>query len=265
MFIWGRLLGGLVGLFSLGLFGLFIGFFLGLIFDRATGRLIQEGSTGSSEAGQQEVKAAFMQLLFTCLGDLAKADGRVSEEEVAHTEQVMARLNLDATTRAEAIKWFKEGTNPLHEYDHLFSQFSRIARGRADLKKFLIESLISLAMSDGSLNFNEEKTLLKIASKLGFPAFIFSKMLEQLKAQDSFRQQQTSVNSKSQLDDAYKVLGVDASMSDQEIKKCYRKLMSENHPDKLIAKGVPEDVIKLATEKSQAIQSAYELIKSARK
>ena len=68
-----------------------------------------------------------------------------------------------------------------------------------------------------------------------------------------------------QLDDAYAALGVAASASDKEVKQAYRKLMSQHHPDKLAAQGVPEDMMKVATEKAQEIQAAYDLIKTARK
>ena len=66
------------------------------------------------------------------------------------------------------------------------------------------------------------------------------------------------------LDDAYTALGISADVSDGDVKKAYRKLMSQNHPDKLTARGVPEDMLKLATEKSQEIQAAYELIRKSR-
>jgi DnaJ like chaperone protein len=66
------------------------------------------------------------------------------------------------------------------------------------------------------------------------------------------------------LKDAYEALGIASDVDDKALKRAYRKLMSENHPDKLIAKGVPEDMIKLATERSQEIQAAYEMIKKSR-
>ena len=70
---------------------------------------------------------------------------------------------------------------------------------------------------------------------------------------------------RSQIKEAYKVLGIDESSTDAEVKKAYRRLMSQHHPDKLIAKGLPEEMIQVATDKSQEIQKAYELIKDYRK
>jgi DnaJ like chaperone protein len=66
------------------------------------------------------------------------------------------------------------------------------------------------------------------------------------------------------LEDAYDALGVTPEVGDKDLKRAYRKLMSENHPDKLIAQGVPEDMVKLATERSQEIQAAYEMVRKAR-
>ncbi|KZZ15482.1 hypothetical protein A3751_17250 [Oleiphilus sp. HI0080] len=71
-------------------------------------------------------------------------------------------------------------------------------------------------------------------------------------------------NSASQLEEAYDVLGLEKECSDQELKRAYRRLMSQHHPDKLVAKGLPEEMMKLATEKTQQIKEAYELVKRNR-
>ncbi|MEQ9210373.1 MAG: DnaJ domain-containing protein, partial [Pseudomonadales bacterium] len=71
--------------------------------------------------------------------------------------------------------------------------------------------------------------------------------------------------SQSELDLAYKALGVSSDCSDAELKKAYRKLMSENHPDKLMGQGVPEDMVKMANERSSEISKAYDLIREHRK
>jgi len=74
-----------------------------------------------------------------------------------------------------------------------------------------------------------------------------------------------SARSKPSLSNAYTVLGVDKNTSDANLKKAYRRLISQHHPDKLVAKGLPEEMIKLANEKTHEIKSAYELIKQTRK
>jgi DnaJ like chaperone protein len=64
--------------------------------------------------------------------------------------------------------------------------------------------------------------------------------------------------------DAYAILEIGSNSSDKEVKKAYRRMMSRHHPDKLVAKGLPEEMMKIATEKTQEIQAAYEIIKKSR-
>jgi DnaJ like chaperone protein len=105
----------------------------------------------------------------------------------------------------------------------------------------------------------------RIASVMGLGAAQLEQLLRMARAQEHFQQQGGQATpSGTTLEDAYTALGVDSSASDKEVKQAYRKRMSENHPDKLIAKGVPEEMIKLATARSQEIQSAYEMNKKTR-
>jgi DnaJ like chaperone protein len=132
----------------------------------------------------------------------------------------------------------------------------------------LLNDLISLALADGELHEAEQRVLRAVARHLGFSPALFGKLIEMILAQSQFRGSgagSTGPASAEQLAAAYKALGVGASDSDAEIKKAYRKLISENHPDKLIGRGMPEDMVKLATERTQEIQTAYELIVARRK
>ena len=114
----------------------------------------------------------------------------------------------------------------------------------------------------------ESEILQRVAQHLGFERAQFLQFLDMLQAQQRFHQRgygADTTTARDALADAYRALGVSSDASDAEIKKAYRKLMSQHHPDKLIAQGVPPDMIKLATEKTQEIQTAYELIQKARK
>ena len=73
-----------------------------------------------------------------------------------------------------------------------------------------------------------------------------------------------AATARTSLKDAYRLLGVSDGASDAELKKAYRRLMSQHHPDKLVAKGLPEQMVKDATEKTQQIKAAYELIRKSR-
>jgi DnaJ like chaperone protein len=125
---------------------------------------------------------------------------------------------------------------------------------------------VAFALADGELHDVELDILQRVATYLGFDRRQFLEFLDMLQAQQRFHsqpgRQRASVD---EVADAYRALGVSSAASDSEIKTAYRKLMSQHHPDKLIAQGVPENMIKLATEKSQEIQAAYALIEKVRK
>jgi DnaJ like chaperone protein len=134
------------------------------------------------------------------------------------------------------------------------------------LQQILLEYLFHIAFADGELHAAERSSLEKIGAWLGISGAGFAQLLQMYHAQYGFAGGGAPVgrNAADQLSDAYTALGVDASASDREIKRAYRKLMSQHHPDKLIAQGVPEDMLKVATEKSQEISAAYDLILKAR-
>jgi len=134
----------------------------------------------------------------------------------------------------------------------------------------LLEFLFSIAGGDGEMHQGEKAILAKTANYLGIGSRQFEQLLAMLTAQQNFhggnyQQQGRPQASANDLENAYKALGVSSTTSDRDIKKAYRKLMSQHHPDKLVAQGVPEDMMKVATEKAQEIQVAYDLIKASRK
>jgi len=89
-----------------------------------------------------------------------------------------------------------------------------------------------------------------------------NQLLARMQAQQSFDGAQSSQVS---IEEAYKVLGVSSDVDDAQLKKAYRRLMSQHHPDKLVAKGLPPEMMQLAKEKTQEIQAAYDRVKTARK
>lgn len=240
---------------SKNIFVTMIGFYVGLRFDRWFRRmsvLVKPSDNNTAQA----IKLEFLPFLFRSLGYLAKSDGRISEIEISHIEQLMSHYDFNAQIRAQAIEWFKEGANDKQHYSARLQEFARVVADRPEIKKLMLELLIELAVVDGDLHQQEEQALLGIAKAFGFNEAVFKLLLNQWSGQAN-----VGDNKHYSLKEEYKVLGVNESDDFSVIKKAYRKLMSEHHPDKLIAQGVPEEAIKMATENSQRIQSAYEKIK----
>jgi DnaJ like chaperone protein len=261
----GKVIGGLIGFASGGPFGLIIGVIAGHYFDRAL-------NTHRHTLRPQEkalIEETFFRTVFLLMGRMAKADGRVSAQEIAHTEHLMTRMALHSDHRRRAIDVFKEGTAGDFEIDAVVAEFRQVCSRHPALSQQLLNYLLSLSLADGTISANEELLLRQISSGLGFSSRLFEQLLRMVRAQSHFHHRdhggfQPREASRDELQLAYEAMGVDESVSDTTLKKTYRKLMSENHPDKLTGQGMPEDMIKLATERAQEIQTAYELIKKHR-
>lgn len=248
---WGTLLGGTLGYMFGGPLGAVLGAALGGNFDKGL-------NTGHFDPGAQErVQAAFFTATFSVMGHIAKADGKVTSEEIALANNIMDQMQLSHEQRAAARKLFEEGKNTSFPIDDVLIQFKQECHRRLNLIQIFLEIQISVAMSDGQLHQNEKQSLFHIGRLLGF---------DKSHIENLFRFTAGSSGSQAHkgqsVDDAYAILGVNKGATQAEIKKAYRRLMNQHHPDKLVAKGLPEEMIKIATEKTQEIRKAYDLIKN---
>jgi DnaJ like chaperone protein len=258
---YGKMIGGLIGLLVGGIFGLVLGIFVGHMFDRGLTQTLRFGSPENIE----RIKASFFETTFLLSGYLAKADGRISQQEVDHTEAIISQMGLGPEQRTRAIEFFRQGAAPDFHLEPAVSSFLETCGPQRQLQQTLLFFLVSLALADHKLEQAEHDALLRIATLLGFGRAQLEQLLRMAQAQEHFHGQGGySPQPGTSLEDAYAALGVGSDVDNKDLKRAYRKLMSENHPDKLIAQGVPEDMVKLATERSQEIQAAYEMIKKSR-
>jgi len=247
---WGTFIGGTLGFVFGGPIGAIIGAALGGNLDRGIKMGDQLG------AGDQErVQAAFFTTTFSVMGHVAKADGHVSKLEIAAAKNIMSQMQLSEAQRKAAIKFFDQGKSADFPLEAILRQFKKECHGRRNLIQMFIEIQISTALADGTVDKNEKRVLYTIGDILGFARSQIDHLFNIANNADA------SASDTLTLTQAYKILGIEKGSSEAEIKKAYRRLMSQHHPDKLVSKGLPDEMIQLATEKTQEIRKAYDLIK----
>lgn len=261
MFKW---IGLILGYLVLGFVGGILGLFIGSMVDRV--RRLGLGAANPLTAGQRQ--AVFLEAVFVLMGKLAKADGRISQHEIDHVEEFIRKLGMSGEHRQEAIRQFKRGAEPGFDIAATVQHFMQHCGHTFNLRQVLLVYLTVMALADGRLDPAEREVLEQVAIQLGYSRAEFNRILDMVLGQAHFSSHQRAgaqtASSVSELDDAYKALGVVKESSNQEIKRAYRKLMSQYHPDKLMGQGVPEDMIAVATEQAKEIQVAYDLIKKQR-
>ena len=268
----GKLIGFLVGLWLGHLVGALLGLWLGHLYD--VGMRRQRGFSFRRMPGKVE-QALFLHTTFAVMGHIAKAAGRVSEQQIRIATLFMDRMQLQGELRREAQESFRQGKDPAYPLEQELASFRRTCRGQMDLLRVFMEIQMQAAFADGALQGDQRGRLLEVAELLGFSRWELEQFLAMAEAelrfahhrQQSSRSQQagwTPPPSRDRLQDAYTLLGVAASASDNEVKKAYRKQMSKHHPDKLASQGLPPEMLTMAKEKTQEIQQAWELIKQQR-
>lgn len=270
---WGKIICALLGFLVAGPAGAFVGVFIGNVFDRGLLQHLTNPLWSFHTEKRRSVKALFIQAIFSALGHIAKADGRVSEQEIKLTEQLMQDMKLSREQQKIAKNFFNEGKKDGFLLKPVLDSLYSVARDNPNLLKLFIDTQYKAAQLDG-LSENKIHIMNTILSSMHYaPIHKQTRFTEDFYQQSNQRSQSNnsyqSSNSdygasyrseNNQLDKAYTILQIQPSSNKQEVKRAYRRLISRNHPDKLIAQGMSTDKIKLANEKTQIIRKAYEQI-----
>ncbi len=279
----GKILGTIFGFMFGRIPGAILGFIVGHMFDKGYSQdFNQMGGFSGFFTSQDDFKkqAIFFHALFSVMGHIAKADGKVSDVEIKMASALMDQMELEGDTRKEAQQAFREGKEADFALKDIIVELKESCHGRRDILQVFLEILIQAAYVDGKLDKAEQKVLETAALHLGFKQNELLYLLSVYEAEIRFRQRggqrngqsshrthqgsQSTYSTQQSLNDAYQILGVSESDDDKAVKKAYRKLMSEHHPDKLVSKGLPKQALELAKNKAQDIQAAYEMIKEKR-
>jgi DnaJ like chaperone protein len=260
---WGKVIGLALGIVSgAGFWGIVLGLIIGHMFDKV--RSVKgQGYFANNQARQ----TLFFSTTFQVMGHLTKSKGRVTEADIQIASLFMDRMQLHGNARTAAQRAFREGKQSDYPLRSKLRELRSACFGRFDLIRMFLEIQIQAAFADGSLHPNERQVLYVIAEELGISRAQFDQFLRMMEGGQQFGGGSSHGGAYQQaqrgptLEDACSVLGVKSSDDGTTIKRAYRKLMSEHHPDKLVAKGLPPEMMEMAKQKAQEIQAAYDLIR----
>lgn len=246
-----------------GFIGLLVGGPLGLLIGAGAGYAAGVALRRSVIGGLKVAQSQLMDSTFSIMGALCKADNVVTRDEINTVERIFDMLRMGDAQRSDAKAAFNRGKQADFDLDSAVDQFARITRGRGPLVQLFLQLQCMAIAADGVIHPAEHAMLVRIARRLG----LSERDVQQLEALLRAGGQGTggpSMAPGNRLDDAYQALGISKDASDAELKRAYRKLISENHPDKLAARGLPESMRAVAEERSREINKAYDLIKESR-
>lgn len=213
------------------------------------------------------VQAAFFIATFAAMGHVAKSDGRIKDVEIELASKVMSHLKLNEEQKKLAIRLFNEGKHSDFALEKLLWRFYRECRHRVSVLQIFIEIQLQMAYSDAQLSEVEANLIKFMCKRLDVSDSIFTRIERRVRAEKKVRKQAVpSVTRKIlSLADACDLLGVTRKATPAQVKQAYRKLMSLNHPDKLVARGATDVEIIEAQSITQDIKNAYELLVKTRR
>jgi len=265
---WGKIIGGAFGYMLGGPLGAMLGAALGHNVDEGLARPFEGRRPGGPDA-RESVQTAFYTATFAVMGHICKADGRITDREINLARSVMGRMDLAPDQIRTAMHLFSEGKSHDFPLDAVLAQLRHEIRNRHSLKRMFLEIQLAAAWADAHLDPAEHRLLLYVSDRLGFSRLDYQRLEAMARAEAGHRWRSRAeapreAREEYSVDDAFAILNVTVTATNDEVKKAYRRLMSQHHPDKLVAKGLPEEMIKLATQKTREIRAAYESIREAR-
>ena len=238
MAIWGKILGAAAGLAVGGPLGALVGGIAGHAYDKIQR---DRGDTGDQPSLAKQTTFAIAVVVLSA--KMAKADGTVTRDEIAAFKQI---FHVPAEEAKNVGRLFNQARKDSHGYETYAKQVYRLFQNNPAVLEELLGGLFHIAKADGVAHHAEIEFLKNVSSIFGFDDATFERM--------------RVAHLGAEMDDPYVLLGVTHAATDEDVRKAWRRLMREHHPDTLIAQGMPEDFVELATEKVATINAAYDTI-----
>jgi DnaJ like chaperone protein len=289
---YGKIIGAILGyLIGRGLLGAIVGLVLGHQFDVAAqrrsgglkgplgGGAARTGSApgeGPGRADPAELRRSFFEATFQVMGHVAKSDGLVTEQEIGAAREAMRRFALSDADRRRAIELFTAGKAADFPVEATLARLRWLSGDQSDLCRLFVQIQLEAALQGNGLAPRARAVFQRMCRTLGISGLEFASLEAMLRMRASANGHgpgarpgngggpSAQARSTARLADAYEVLGVATTAADAEVTRAFRRLMSQNHPDKLVAQGLPESMVAAAHERTQRILEAYETIKSHR-
>lgn len=267
MFYWGTLLGAAIGFYLEEIPGGLFGAILGFLVDKSFHALQQPRFAKINPAELAQLQREFFIATFSVMGHVATAVANEAGDENGALNKVIARLNLPPDVHQEAKELYGQGRRRNFDLNRVMFDFYNACRDQSHLLEMFLEIQLLAAYRDGEIHPQQNQILLNIAKMIELSRADYDRILSTIRAEDHFSRDKMAgaVNNNSGSDeDAYAILYLPPTATNEEIKKAYRRLTSMHHPDKLVAKGLPEEMLKIAEDKTREIRLAYERIRAIR-
>ncbi len=261
---WGKLVGAMAGLATGRPWMALIGIILGHQFDRGFADKFTKFGPDVSRKRLENVSPRFIRILFETMGHLAKADGRVTEDEIRAARALMHRLGLGPVEIRQAIERFEDGKRADYPVQARMRELRERAARSQDARGLFLRLLLEVVLADGTIHERERAIIWTVCTELDVGRVELAQLEAMLRAQRGFRHSAAGTADSRRVDAAYRTLGVERSASNDEIKKAYRRLMNKSHPDKLAGGDHDAAAISEAERRTREVRRAYELLKTRR-
>lgn len=270
MSIWGKIVGGAAGAFLLGPLGALIGVAAGHAYDRKragesdTPRVTQKRPHSGATTDERQV--AFTLAVVALAAKMAKADGVVTKDEIAAFRSM---VHIPDHELGNVARLFNEAKVSTDGYEAYARQIAGLFADSAQVLEEVLSALYAIACADGAVTPPEQTYLERVAGIFG----LSEDQVIRVRAAHQARSRQGRGGgerargqrpSSDDLAEAYHVLGVKPDASDDAVKAAWRNLLRDNHPDVLMAKGMPAEFVDNAHQKTVAINEAYDRVRKAR-